>query len=291
MLDGGALIAYSGLAEGGERDIRVARLQGRRWEDRHVLDPDNWIIAARPGASLGGGPAIDVDGGRVVAAWFTGADGDPRLQVSTSPDAGGRFLMPLRLLDSRRAEGPPAAAILHDGAAILVGRETHGAGPDTIWLRRATPEFGLDPPLSLGAAAPVSPLRIARVRDFAGDWAPARLIVAFAGPAGDVRTLLVSVPEGALLAAAEENCHCGLPAQDLLGYPVSGTVAAVSPEALTLTVDTGDVPGVMDAGRHVFFAARDEAASAEIGRTYLARLERRNGAWWWYDARPLDPAR
>lgn len=299
LLDGGALIAYRGLADGGARDIRVARLQGRRWEDRHVLSPDNWIPPERPDEGLIGGPAIDADGGRVIASWFTGADGDPRVLVSTSPDAGARFLMPLRL-GTGRAPGRPAPAILHDGAALLVWLEASpaGAGQQAVLLCRATPDFKLEPPLPLGAAAPAAafgPPRIALARDYTGDPAAVQAIVAFTAPgsaegpapAAGVRTVLVSVREAALLAAAEADCRCGLTTQQLLGYPVSGVVAAVSQEFGTVIMDTEAVPGVMGAGRHVFFSGRDQLRAFQAGRTYIARVERHYSAWWIYDPKLL----
>jgi hypothetical protein len=293
LLDGGALLAYRALSSDGERDIAVARLHGRRWDDRHVLSPDGWI-APSEAQTFGGGPAVATDGNRAVAAWYTEADGDPRILVSTSPDAGARFLMPLRL-DAGRPAGHPAAALLHDGAALVTWMSAEsGADPDTVWLRRLSPENSLDPALSLGKAAPAriggSP-RIALVRDYAGGAEPAQAMIAFTGPEKSFHALLVTVPEASLLAAAEQNCRCGLTPAQLLGYPVSGTIAAVSPAYGTVVMDTGAIPGLIDAGRHVFFASDAQSRTLDAGRKYVARLEYRDGMWWLYDAKLLDEAR
>jgi hypothetical protein len=289
LLDGGAMLAYRERTEADVVDARILRLHGRRWENRHEINSDRWTDPQSPADS----PQLAVDGGRVAVGWFTAADRDPRIAVSISPDAGARFLMPLRA-QTARAVGHAATALLHDGAMLVTWIETPpGGGPETAGLQRASPEFTLDPPASLGPVAEArltgSPT-IALVNNYSGEALTAQAMVALTRP-GDpstVHTLLVTIPESELISAASDNCHCAPTPLQLLGYPVRGTVTAVSTEHQTVTLDVDAVPGVMDAGPHVFSAGHGALAALLRGRECLARIERQGDAWRIFDVRLLQ---
>ncbi|MBI5689110.1 MAG: exo-alpha-sialidase [Verrucomicrobia bacterium] len=278
--DGTALLAYRGRTEDEVRDIRVTRFRGDTWDPPRPLSQDDWRLNACPV----NGPQLASDGGRVAAAWYTAADNDPRVLVSFSPDAGGRFLLPLAVNDTKPA-GRVATAILRDGALLVTWVDLAG----TLWLRRITPDFTSTPPLPLtsASAARVKGFpRLALVRDYLGGNEPARLLVTYTSDAPPaVRTLLVTIPEGELLTA-EKNCDCAPTPEQLRGYPIRGTVLRARPEAGRLEIRHGEVPGVIAAGdREMRVAPELQAGASQPGREFLGRIERRDGAWWLFDVR------
>ena len=283
--DGGALLAYRGRTDENAHDIRTARFDDRAWADSRPLNNDDWRFLA--GSATG--PRLASDGGRVAAAWFTAATHDPRVLVSFSPDAGARFLQPLRV-DHGKPAGPVDTAILHDGALLVTWLESDGSA----WLCRITPDFTADAPVCL--APPRAPItndptlvtypRLALLRDYAGGKTSAQLIVAFATDrAAPLRTLLVTVPEGDLLTA-EKNCDCAPTAEQLQGFPLRGTIAAIDAAHGVLRVRHGETPGVLAAGTHEFAAASDILATVQPERQFLGRIERRSdGTWRLFDVR------
>jgi hypothetical protein len=278
--DGGALLAYRGRTEDEVRDIRTARFRGRKWDEPRPLGADDWHINGCPV----NGPQIASDGGRVAAAWFTAANNDPRVLASFSPDAGARFLQPLRI-DHGKPTGQVDTLILHDGALLVTWLENDGS----LWLRRITPDFTADAPIALAPAGPgrVSGFpRMALVRDYACGRTTAQFVTAFVretSPA-TLHTLLVTVPEGQLIEA-EKNCDCAPTPEQLLGFAMRGTIAAVASNQGTVRVRHDEVPGVLAAGLHEFSVSPDVIAAVSTGRQFLGRIERRAGAWRLFDVR------
>lgn len=276
--DGTALLAYRGRSSDEVRDIRHARFRGRNWDEPRPLHADDWRIQGCPV----NGPQLASDGGRVAAAWFTAADNDPRVLASFSPDAGARFLMPLRL-DADKPAGRVDTILLRDGAMLVSWLGVDGA----LWLRRITPEFTAAQSVRLGspgASRATGVPRIALRRDYAGGRTDAELVVV-AGSDGDPRglsTLLVTVPEGALLEA-ERECECTPSAHQLRGYPIRGTILAV--ESGVVRVRHPDVPGIFAAGTQDFRMASSTLAPESAGRQFLGRIEPRDGDWWLFDVR------
>jgi hypothetical protein len=281
--DGTALIAYRGRTAEEVRDIRVARFRGQRWDEPRPLNNDDWRITACPI----NGPRLASDGGRVAVAWFTAADNEPRVLASFSPDAGTRFLMPLRV-DRGQPAGHADTLILHDGALLVTWTENDGS----VWLRRINPDFAANDPVALAPAGTVATRvvpRLALVRDYAGGHEAAEFVAAFATTSG-LRTLLVRAPEGELLDA-EKNCDCTPTAEQLRGYPIRGTIVALSAETKSIRVKHVELPGLLAAGTSDFKVAADVPATLEAGRQFLGRVERHDGAWWLYDVRLLAELR
>ena len=274
--DGGALLAYNGYTDDNRFTVRTARFRGHKWDASRPLDND---------VGRATGPRLASDGGRVAAAWFTAAGNDPRVLVSYSPDAGARFLMPLQL-NNGKPTGYVDTLILHDGALLVTWLEDDGS----VWLRRVTPDFSADEPVRLtpaGAANVKAVPRVALLRDYAGGKTPAQLVAAFAGNgAAPLRTLLVTVPEGELLAATKD-CDCAPTPEQLAGFPMRGTVVAVIAERGALRVQHEEIPGLLAAGMHEYRAAPDDIASLVAGRQFLGRIEWRDSAWWIFDVRLL----
>lgn len=280
FLDGGALLAYRARTEDEVRDIRTARFRGKAWDAPRPLNHDDWHLAGCPM----NGPRLAADGGRVAAAWFTAADNEPRVLASFSPDAGTRFLMPLRM-DRGHPTGHVETLLLRDGAMLVTWLEADGS----YWLRRISPDFSADEPIALAAAGVVAAKdfpRSALVRNYAGRDSDAQFVAAYvdAGKAGALHTVLVSVREGELLAATKD-CDCTPTPEQLAGFPVRGTIAAVVAAPGALRVRHEEIPGVLAPGTDEFRVAADVLAGVAVGRQFLGRIERREGAWWVYDVR------
>jgi hypothetical protein len=288
FLDGGALAAYRARTDDEIRDIRVARRRSTTWEPSQALGKDGWRIKACPM----NGPRLSTDGSRVAAGWYTATDNQPRVYVSYSPDAGGRWLMPLRV-DGGKPAGHVDVALLRDGAIVAVWLENDGS----LWLRRITPEYAATPPVQLApadmAAIRAVP-RIAMLRDYAGERSNAQLLVGYtrqSEPAG-VRTLLVTVPEGELLIA-ERNCNCTPSPDQLQGFPLRGTVTRVDAAANRVSVRHLEVPGVFAGGSHDFYIAPATLPAIQPGHDFLGRIERQDdGTWWLFAIQSLaEPVR
>ncbi len=275
--DGGALLAYRGRTEDEVRDIRTARFRGKEWDDPRPLNNDDWRIAACPI----NGPRLASAGGRVAVAWYTGADNDPRVLASYSPDAGTRFLLPLRL-DRGKPVGHVDTLILRDGAILATWLETDGS----LWLRRITPDFSADEPVALAPAGTISPKanpRLMLLRDYAGGTSPVQALITFSTESA-LRTLLITVPEGELLTA-KGTCDCAPTPEQLVGYAIRGAVAGMSTERGTIHVVHEELPGLFFAGTHEFHAEPAVLSAVQLGRRFFGRIEQRDGQWWLFDVR------
>ena len=282
FLDGGALLAYRARTDEEVRDIRTARFRSRSWDAPRPLSNDDWRLNACPV----NGPRLASDGGRLAAAWFTGADHDPRVLASFSPDAGIRFLMPLRV-DRGHPTGHVDTLILHDSALLVTWVENDGS----VWLRRISPDFTIDEPVALAPAGGVALQTVPRaalVRDYAGGKSAAQFVAVFAGKekTAALHTVLVTVPEGELVEA-EKNCDCAPTVEQLQGFSMRGGIVAIDADAPALTVRHGEIPGVLPAGTHAFRVAPDVPKAVQTGRQFLGRIDRRDGTWWVFDVRLL----
>ena len=276
--DGSALLAYRGRAEGEIRDIHIARFQDGRWSPGRVLYPDGWKIAGCPV----NGPQLASAGGRAAVAWFTAANGEAHVLVSASPDAGARFLMPLRV-DLGHPLGRVDTVMLADGSVFVTWLEGAGDQPG-LWLRRITPTF------ELGQAVQVAALthpgssgfpRLTLVKDY--DATPAQLAVVWseAGTSSGLQTRLITLPDLSTLAGRKSCVPCDEDdASAVRGYPVKGRIVQVLAERATLLIQHDEIPGVMRAMTMEFHADPDVLAAAQPGRELLARIERRGQPWW-----------
>lgn len=281
--DGSALLVYRGRTADEVRDIRAARFSAGRWTESYPIFHDGWKTTACPV----NGPQVAVDGGRVAAAWFTAANGRPRVQASLSPDAGERFLSPLQLNDGKTADRV-ATTLLHDGALLVTSVDADGA----LWLRRVTPDFV--PTAALRLTSPDAGRikgfpRMALLRDFRGGTTPAEVIVALVRdtePAA-LQTLRVTIPEGELLAD-ERNCDCSTAENELLGFSIRGVILAAQPSARTLQVNHVALPGIFAAGERELAVGTGIPLSADVvGRPFVGRIRRQGDRWEIFSLRVL----
>lgn len=278
--DGGALLAYRGRSPQEVRDIHTVRFDGRGWQRPRRLSSDDWRIAGCPV----NGPQLATDLGRVGAAWFTASDNTARVLASYSPDAGARFLQPLRI-DLGHPAGHVETLILRDSTMLVTWVENDGS----FWLRRINPEFSANEPVALaprGAVALRSFPRLALRRDYAGGSGTAQFVAAYSGDGISplLHTLVVTVPEGPLLAA-QSDCGCTPTPEQLAGISMRGVVSRVDANGAGVSVRHDEIPGVMAAGEHEFRVARADALALSANRDFFGRITQREGRWWLFDVR------
>ncbi|HVG23934.1 MAG TPA: exo-alpha-sialidase [Thermoanaerobaculia bacterium] len=142
MTSAGPVVAYRDRSEKEVRDISIVRRTRKGWTEPKTLHADGWQIHGCPV----NGPQLDGRGKRVVAAWFTGAQDDPRVQVAFSNDAGATFGAPVRV-----TEGPTTGRVdvawLDDRNAVV----TYVAG-GVLHARRVSRNGKLGVPLRVGKA-------------------------------------------------------------------------------------------------------------------------------------------
>ena len=185
----GALLAYRGRTADEVRDIRLARWRGGRWESPRTLHADNWEIAACPV----NGPRLAVSGSRVAAVWFTGAQGQSRVQAKLSADDGENFGEPLRI-DLGRPQGRVDVVMGADGAAYvtwleLTARDSGKEGG--IYLRRIAPDGAMGEPRLLAPSTTARASGFPRVLPVGEN----RLLLAYTAQSGETRvaTLLIDL--------------------------------------------------------------------------------------------------
>ena len=130
--DSGVLVAYRDRTDTEVRNIAVVRYDGTRWTEPTWLHDDGWQINGCPV----NGPALAADGDRVAAAWFTGADASPRVQVAFSRDGGATFGAPV-VVDAEAPQGYVDVALLADGSAAVSWKDTASNGA-ALRARRVT---------------------------------------------------------------------------------------------------------------------------------------------------------
>lgn len=87
----GPLVVYRDRTGTEVRDHQVVRRTADGWTEPAPLHRDGWEIAACPV----NGPAAAVSGEALWVAWFTGAQGEPRVFAARSSDGGRSFGEPL----------------------------------------------------------------------------------------------------------------------------------------------------------------------------------------------------
>jgi hypothetical protein len=226
-------------------------------------------------------------------AWFTASDDEPRVLVSTSPDAGTLWTMAQRA-DLGHPAGRVDTLLLRDGSQYVLWLEDRGeddSQPAGIYLRRYNGFGGSMIPARLAPEGPAQVSgapRLALVKDDDVSG-PAQLLLVYtqAGPPARVRTLLATLPSTAELMEMDSDCACSAGKEIVAGYAVKGRVLAVDAEGRRLQVQHGPIPGLMRAGELAVRVAPTVAAAVQPGRGFLARLEKRGGEWWIFDVRLL----
>lgn len=276
--DGSALLVWRGHGKDDLRDLLYARFDEGVWQSSALLAYDHWRSPSDP---VNEGPALDARGPHVAVAWFT-TDGGPRINVSTSANAGIQWLMPVRV-DDVTPIGRVSIVLLDDGAQLVSWVE-HVGDTYLILLRRVSARNTLSVPVQLARLSidPGHP-RLTRVKD--GDATPAQLLLTYTEGKTPIARL-ITLPTAASLAETEA-CDCDPRPEELRGYALRGKITAVDAKAGTITLTHGDVPGVMKTTTTVFKAAPDLLAAAKPDQHVFARTERIGPDWWLFSIRTL----
>lgn len=110
----GVVGVYRDRSDEGVRDMAVIRKVDGQWTAPSRLHEDGWAIDFCPV----NGPAVSAVADTVAAAWFTAAQGIPRVNVVFSTDAGATFTAPWRI-DGGQPTGRLDVELL-DGNRALV---------------------------------------------------------------------------------------------------------------------------------------------------------------------------
>lgn len=85
--DNGFIVTYRNRTEDEIRDIYSSIFRDGSWSEPKPVHNDNWKIAACPV----NGPAVGVQNEVVATSWFTGANGESKLQLGISNNHGTDF--------------------------------------------------------------------------------------------------------------------------------------------------------------------------------------------------------
>jgi hypothetical protein len=114
MVKRGPVIVYRDRSAEEIRDIVYVRRVVNGWSEPRRVHADNWKINGCPV----NGPQIDSRRERVVTAWFTAANQQPRVYAAFSAEAGSRFRDPVRI-DDGQPLGRVDVVMLGDSDAVV----------------------------------------------------------------------------------------------------------------------------------------------------------------------------
>jgi hypothetical protein len=284
--DGTMLVFYHNTTPGETSDPRVQRRWEGVWQEPFPLGREGWKNS-NPDPSLLDAAA---QAPWVCAAWFTAADDEPRILLSSSPDAGQRWTSAVRA-DLGHARGSPSLLLLDDGSKLVSWFEEQGddeSEPAGLYLRRYSASgWSIRPALLVRETGntPLSAPRLVLLRA-GSDKSPAELAQAWIETSTGVRTLhllRVRLPLPSVLAASDQDCNCSL--ASLPGFGIKGSILSLDMEKSRLRISHDPVPGILKAGE--LDVQTDAAAMGSVreGRQFIGRIERRGNEWHLLDLR------
>jgi Cu/Ag efflux protein CusF len=276
--DGSALVAFRGRTVDGARDIQIADWRNDRWSEPRMLSPNGWVTDSPPATP----PALDSRDGQAVAAWFTAAGNDPRIELSVSPDAGGVWLVPQRVSEGR-PDANVSVVLLRDGSQVVVWKED-----EKLLLRRISPQADLGPVTPVAQSrAPLDTLQLTVLAD-RDDNAPVRLLLAYRAGETVASSTVVTLPTPKELAAQDSVCACTRTAKQLQrGFELHGTIVTVDAAAGSLVAKHDPIPGVMPTMTMTFKAEAAMLKNLKAGQEFLGRMDEHDAEWWLFDVRLL----
>ena len=183
----GLVAAYRDRSADEVRDIAVVRELGGRWSEPRLVHADGWAVRGCPV----NGPDIDAAAQDVVVAWFTAANGQPRVKAAFSADGGLTFGRPV-VIDEGNPLGRVQVRLLGDGSAVVGWLEA--VGDSAQWRARRVTHFGdRASPITLGPTARTREAGFARL-----DVQGSELFVAWSEPGPDGKVLVHRLPLAAL---------------------------------------------------------------------------------------------
>ena len=95
MTNDGPIVVYRNRSKDEVRDIFITRYKDGIWEKPRPVHNDGWVINGCPV----NGPKVVVNSSNTAIAWFTAAEGKPKVNVSFSNSDDGDFRPPVQLND------------------------------------------------------------------------------------------------------------------------------------------------------------------------------------------------
>lgn len=194
----GPIAAYRDHQAGEIRDISIVRLVDGRWTAPRPVHRDGWTIHGCPT----NGPELAAQRDRVAVAWFTAAEGIPRMKAAFSRDAGASFGTPIVIAENSPI-GRGAMVMLPDQSVAVAWIDSvgdGGGGKGELRLRRVSADGASGPPLTVGPASPGRTTGMPHMVRIGSD-----LLIAWRGE----RLTTVTVPIAALTTAALTTAAAG----------------------------------------------------------------------------------
>lgn len=230
-------------------------------------------------------PLYVFQSGHNAKVWFVSDKKDPGVYLSVSPDGGKRYLMPIRIEESRPI-GLPDLVLLTDGTIFAVWPEQYNNDETALWLRRISPSGSLSVPVLLASMPSCHPApRLTCVKDF--DDKPAQFLLAYTigqGETSQVATRLLTVDPTTSAIRRNPCATCPDSDEAARGYPLRGRVVSISLKHNTLTLHHNEITGVLPAGTTTFKVDPAVLKSATPDVELFARVEKRGADWWLYNA-------
>lgn len=133
----GPVVVYRDRDADEIRDISVVRYANDQWSTPVPVHADRWLMPACPV----NGPVITNTATGLLAAWFTAADNESRVNVAWSHDDGKTFEQPVHV-DGGRPLGRVGTTALDDGDVLVSWLEETDTAA-AIMLRRVRADGGL----------------------------------------------------------------------------------------------------------------------------------------------------
>jgi hypothetical protein len=181
-------LVYRDRSDDEIRDVHVMVWTDIGWGEPRPVHEDGWETGACPV----NGPAVDARDERVVVAWFTAADGIPRVKVAFSDDSAETFQDP-HVVDDGDPAGRVDVVMLGDGSALVSWLErTEGEWSD-VRVRRVAPNGRATPSERVIPTVGARVGGVPRMAPFADD----RVLIAWTDvtdPRSRVRLVAVEAP-------------------------------------------------------------------------------------------------
>jgi len=137
----GPIIAYRDRSEFEIRDMSFVRRVNGKWTSPSVIYSDNWEV---PGCPVNG-PRLASSGNTVGIAWFTAANGLPKVNFAFSDNAGESFASPLEIASTNTAGR--VDVIMTDESTAYVSWLGTSDSTSTIMVRKVSLNGELGDPL------------------------------------------------------------------------------------------------------------------------------------------------
>ncbi len=276
--DGTDVIAFRMSTTEDGCDPWMLRRFDDQWQVPERLGREGW----KSGILAGDLVRFSVSAPALSMAWFTAGDGEPRVLLASSPDAGARWTRSSRV-DLGHPVSAPDIALLRDGSQLVAWVEGQGMDqsmPPGILLRRYSFGGGTVRPAYVikdeTSNFPVGP-RLAVLVDQPG--APVELLLAFEqGSASTrLRMLLLGLPPQEILAELDSSCNCNAGAQT--GLPIRGRILKINTDKSTLRIGHDAIPGLFRRGELEVQVSATVLAVVREGRGIMGRIEHSEGTW------------